>query len=41
MGDTAGCHRRSGEKQKRMDYVAEWEYEEEDELVIEKAELER
>lgn len=24
-----------------MDYVAEWEFEEEDELVIEKAELER
>ena len=28
-------------KQNVMDYAAEWEYEEEDELVIEKAELER
>lgn len=28
-------------KQNVMDYVAEWEFEEEDELVIEKAELER
>lgn len=28
-------------KQNGMDYMAEWAYEEEDELVIEKAELER
>lgn len=40
MGDASGVVS-SAEKQSVMDYVARWEDEEEDELVIEKAELER